>query len=404
MAEDIYSFRGICNLFVSTYNKTPEKPSFTVRVRTLCSSYAEGKDLTKRPIWEKLCEAIQEGENQGLWNAKTDRDGNYTTLSATASQALQMASVCRFTTWPKYLAVLDNCFALDMAKHPVISKWVEKEVREGYPDCRKWWPCKPSLSLSDLKGELTRTINTVDYILGLKKETLVRNLSVQVCGGSKEFSRIYESRVCRFLRPDSPASTSVEREAILAEYLVVKNPSQAILRGSAQIKFHNGSELRITPDMGHPAMSAAMIEQLSHIRCQSLLTIENLTTFHDYPAESGEFLICTMGQPNHAVTNLIGFVLKSNQMHGFEHYGDLDGFGFAIIETLHKRTGATVRSRHMDVGTYLENLECGVPLNDRNIPLIQRLLEEDCFDEEQKRSMRMILRKKVLVEQESIDI
>ena len=138
MAEDIYSFRGICNLFVSTYNKTPEKPSFTVRVRTLCSSYAEGKDLTKRPIWEKLCEAIQEGENQGLWNAKTDRDGNYTTLSATASQALQMASVCRFTTWPKYLAVLDNCFALDMAKHPVISKWVEKEVREGYPDCRKW--------------------------------------------------------------------------------------------------------------------------------------------------------------------------------------------------------------------------------------------------------------------------
>lgn len=404
MPENIYSFSGICSYFVALYNKNHDKARFSVRMATLCASYANGADLSLRPLWEKLCESIQKGQEQGLWSAKTDRAGNYTSLSATALQARQMASVCHFTTWPDYLAEVNRCFDLDMAKQPVIAKWVEKEVREGYPDCKKWWPCKPNLRLADLRFELTRTISTVAYILGLEDETLVRNLSVQVCGGSKEFARTYESRVCRILSPDSPAGTSAERETILAEHLVVKNPSKAILRGSATIRFHNGSELRLSPIWGHLAISATMIEQVSHIQCQSLLTIENLTTFHDYHVEPGELLVCSMGQPNHAVTNLVNSVLRSNRMDSFEHYGDLDGFGFAIIETLHKRTEATVRSRHMDVETYLANLEYGVPLNDRNVPLLERLLEEDCFDKGQKATMRMILEKRVLVEQESIDV
>lgn len=164
-------------------------------------------------------------------------------------------------------------------------------------------------------------------------EIPVRRLSASLFGNSKIVEGLVS--VIDALLQDSLAGEFRDPEDVFAEIGLVKFPSTMLLAGEMQISY-GGEPLVIR----RPYVGLAPGKVYALLDCQpvrSIISIENLTTFHEMAAErpADTWLLYTGGMPGPAWCQAYKTLLsKLPQQVDVYHWGDIDRGGFRIANRL----------------------------------------------------------------------
>ena len=211
---------------------------------------------------------------------------------------------------------------------------------------------------------LQEVLRTLKSILTLQKETYIRNFSNALFKDSKVFQKEYKSIIQSILYDYTEAS--VEKDRILEVYNLYENPTYVLLKGNALI-ISGSSRIHLQEFTGGIAIPEKALEDIIKITviASRIVTVENLTTFHDC-TDGRDLYIYLGGFHNRSKEKLLQMIYEQNPDKAYYHKGDLDVYGFAILESLKARTGIPFRPMEMDVETLKKFYDAGLyrPLSD----------------------------------------
>jgi Wadjet anti plasmid transformation system JetA-like protein len=248
-------------------------------------------------------------------------------------------------------------------------------------------PAPFNLIDSNLNSDLLAALQAVPTLLA---ETPFRVFSVRVFNDSKRFEAI-KSQFVMLARIGNPEWRRIPAEEVLRELSLVANPSYIHLSGNWQFTTDNGEILNLsgfTPSIGFPA---AQTSTLQSVRAESVLCIENLTTFHQYirQREQGDrytgkhastnngicnpqhSLICTYGNPSPAIRRVLRLLPKTTPIF---LWSDLDYGGFNILSQLRRTVNEQIQPFLMDIETLESNTPCARPLTASDRTNLKHLL------------------------------
>lgn len=238
-------------------------------------------------------------------------------------------------------------------------------------------------------------LEVVSRIFDVENETFERDFSVRVLGDSKAFEKLRD-RVTALLYKygDFP-----ERETLLADLNLVRNPGHVYFKGQGKISLR-GQVIDFSSMRGDLALSSDMLADIDNISVSgsAVVTIENLTTFNSFNCNDS-FAIYLGGYHNQCRRRFIMRVHAQNPDKLYLHFGDIDAGGFYILRHLRDMTGIRFMPYRMDVETLKANLKYAKPLteNDR-----KRLLA--LKDSEFGETVSYMLEHNCKLEQEATDL
>lgn len=204
--------------------------------------------------------------------------------------------------------------------------------------------------------KLQLVLTALEKLMHLTKETYIRNFSEAAFHDSKQFKKI-QGTVCRIL--EAYTEGFVDRETILEQYNLLENPAYIYLKGGW--KLHYGTtQLDVASVPGGMGIPSASLEQLRKIELvgDSVFSVENLTTFHDALEEQGAVLYLG-GFQNSIRTELLKRIYEEFPNAFYYHKGDIDPYGFLILEILKQKTGIPFCALEMDLHTLQQCHEAG---------------------------------------------
>ncbi len=211
----------------------------------------------------------------------------------------------------------------------------------------------------------------------LTTETPYRVFSVRVFNDSKRFEAI-KSQLVNLARIGNPDWKRIPAEEILRELNLVANPNYIHLAGSWRLTTENGEILDLSgfvPFIGFPA---AQTSSLQSVRAESVLCIENLTTFHQYiqqtphaPRATQHAVICTYGNPSPAIRRILRLLPETTLIL---LWSDLDYGGFNILSQLRRLVSEQTQPYLMDTDTLEANISRARPLTTTDQINFKRLL------------------------------
>ena len=124
-----------------------------------------------------------------------------------------------------------------------------------------------------------------------------------------------------------------------------------LIKGDACIKFSN-SMINTLEMRDGIALSNASLEGIKKIKVNAdkVVTVENLTTYHDSD-ENDAVYIYLGGYHNTAKQQLLEKIYGNNRDIGYFHEGDIDVYGFLILENLKEKTKIPFKPLMMDIET-----------------------------------------------------
>ena len=141
-----------------------------------------------------------------------------------------------------------------------------------------------------------------------------------------------------------------------------------------------------------------------------VVTVENLTTFHDY-AGAEDFVIYLGGFHNRTKREFLMFLYEQNPNLEYRHFGDIDAGGFYILEHLKEKTGIPFLSMFMNVNTIKQYKEQSKTLTVKDRERIANLLnriesktKEDSSIEDYSDVLHFMLDYNCKLEQEAINL
>lgn len=196
-------------------------------------------------------------------------------------------------------------------------------------------------------GKLENILTALNAIFRLEKETYIRNFSEAVFHDSKKFSK-FQSSVVSILKNYSSEPLD-DNKKVLEWFNLFENPIFIYIKGDCTINFHNG-KIDIKAVKGGVAISPDSIPDIQYVQVHSgkLITVENLTTYHD-TAENNAAVIYLGGFHNSVRTKLLKSIYLQNPYIDYFHKGDLDIYGFLILENLKAKTGINFEPYEMDL-------------------------------------------------------
>ncbi len=257
-----------------------------------------------------------------------------------------------------------------------------------------WRTCAINTILNQLKSEkspapfsLTDSNLTLDLLAILQvlptltAETPYRVFSVRVLNDSKRLEAI-KRQLISLARLGNPEWKRIPAEEVLRELNLVANPSYIHLAGNWQLTTENGEILNLSgfvPSIGFPA---AQTSTLQSVRAESVLCIENLTTFHQQvdrytsthvngTRNTKYATICTHGNPSPAVRRVLRLLPETTPI---SLWSDLDYGGFNILSQLRRTVGENIQPYLMDVETLEANIPRARPLTASDKTHLKRLL------------------------------
>ena len=195
-------------------------------------------------------------------------------------------------------------------------------------------------------GEVLRVVQA---ILRLEGETYIRNFSTALFKDSKRFQKEFKSVVESILFDYT--DEVLEKSRILEYYNLYENPTFVFIKGNAVIRFVTSRiDLSEMPD--GMALSNASLENIQSIdvKADKVITIENLTTYHD-AGDPDAVYIYLGGYHNRSKQQLLEKIYAGNFTTKYFHMGDLDVFGFLILENLKEKTHISFKPLFMDTET-----------------------------------------------------
>lgn len=190
----------------------------------------------------------------------------------------------------------------------------------------------------------------------LEKETYIRNFSEAVYHDSKRFQSL--AGIIRRILSDL-TDQPVEKAQILEYYNLLENPTYLYLKGGWILEVP-GSCVRVADLPGGIGLTSDGLSAIRsvHLEARTVITVENLTTYHDTMSE-GQAVLYLGGFPNSARTSFLRMAYASRPDAMFLHHGDLDPYGFLILENLKQKTGIPFIPTGMDLATLQTCFQAG---------------------------------------------
>ena len=98
--------------------------------------------------------------------------------------------------------------------------------------------------------------------------------------------------------------------------------------------------------------------QAVHLQDKTVVSVENLTTYHD-TSERSQAVLYLGGFPNSVRANFLRMVYSNEPDANYFHHGDLDPHGFLILENLKQKTGIPFQPMEMDLPTLKDCFTAG---------------------------------------------
>ena len=202
--------------------------------------------------------------------------------------------------------------------------------------------------IGDDAEKLQDVLRALSALIKLNSETYIRNFSEAIFSDSKKFQKIrgsVEGILCAYEEEELP------RKTVLESFNLLDNPVYILIKGNLKIVFQDQA-ISIGNIPGGIALSSMAIPFITDIQIDGtiLITVENLTTFHD--EASDEYAVLYLGGFHNAIrTTLLKKIFESNPDKQYFHKGDIDVYGFLILENLRSKTGIPFMPLEMDLST-----------------------------------------------------
>jgi len=275
--------------------------------------------------------------------------------------------------------------------------------------------------LKQLKAEkspapfsLTDSNQTLDLLAVLQAlstlttETPYRVFSVRVFNDSKRFEAI-KNQLITLARLGNPEWKRTPAEEVLRELNLVANPNYIHFAGNWQFTTDKGEILNLsgfTPSIGFPAAQTATLQT---VRAESVLCIENLTTFHQYIRQTEQTnngtrnmqhaIICTYGNPSPAVRRVLRLLPETTPIF---LWSDLDYGGFNILSQLRRFVSNQIQPYLMNIDILEANFPRARPLTASDQANLKRLLLRPELHDV-RHVIEHLLRRGLKLEQEGVE-
>ncbi len=292
------------------------------------------------------------------------------------------------------------------------SELIRAVVNDWSKQISSYKPLPYSLKYDSEK--VAEVLHVLQEIVKLNQETYIRNFSTAMFKDSKKFQKKFKATVERILFDYT--ENVVEKSKILEIYNLYENPTYVLMKGNVEISFQK-SVIHVAEIPGGIALSNASLDYIQQITVHSakVITIENLTTYHDSD-EMDAVQIYLGGYHNRSKQKLLERIYEENTSCGYYHEGDLDVYGFLILENLKEKTNIPFQPLMMDVDTLerfyhaglYKELEAGDKkiikdkMDTRLLPykeVLQFMLEKNCkVEQESIKAVELIMKEKKMEE------
>ena len=335
---DTYERRGI---YIDTEKEN--RQGIFLYVEKLFPAYADNFDAG---TYQRVNEAIEYLRQRGILQGEKDARGNYRRLRydlATIDRCYELAGRTALgETRREMLAILTGW---DVEGYEILARFRTAQTER----LRK----NKSLEhgLGDDAQKLRDVTKALSALVRLESETYIRNFSAALFSDSKYFQKLrgcVESILCAY------GDADLTRKTVLSTFNLLDNPTYILLKGRLDITI-GGQTIRLAEIPGGIAFPSAGIPAIESVLLlgPALITVENLTTFHDEP-EDENAIIYLGGFHNSVRTQLLKTIYSDNPDKRYFHKGDIDVYGFLILENLKAKTGIPFSPLGMDLATLQE--------------------------------------------------
>lgn len=366
--------------------------------------YPVYKDRYDNEKYRDINTAIEKNIAAGLIIAEKDQTGRYSKIRLNIAKVDDCYALLKRASIPdqcrKVLSVLEKAdYSEPLLLGRVVSDFcVQIKAFKKLP-----------YDLGYDAGRVGEVLQVLVAVTKLKSETYIRNFSTALFKDSKRFQREYKSTIESILFDYT--DDVVEKDDILGYYNLYENPTYVLIKGKARICFAE-STIELSEMPGGIALSnwtLAGIQNIS-VKADKVITVENLTTYHDCD-EPDAVYIYLGGYHNTSKQNLLELIYANNRDKDYYHEGDLDVYGFLILENLITKTHIPFKPLLMDLGTIERFYRAGLYKNltawDRKVidskkagqlsaykDVLDYMLENDCkVEQESIKAVELVERK-----------
>lgn len=332
---DIYERR-------SGYAKRPEE--LRAIQFEVSKEYPIYKDRYDNEKYRDINTAIEKNVSAGLIIAEKDQTGRYSKIK------LNIARVDECYALLKRIRIPDQCKKVlsDLEKANNAECLLIGRIVSDFCEQIKAYKKLP-YDLGYDARRVGEVLQVLEAVTKLTSETYIRNFSTALFKDSKRFQREYRSTIESILFDYT--DDVVEKDDILGYYNLYENPTFVLIKGNAMICFAE-SAIELSEMPGGIALSngsLAGIHKIS-VKADKVITVENLTTYHDCD-ELDAVYIYLGGYHNTSKQRLLELIYENNSDKEYYHEGDLDVYGFLILENLILKTQIPFKPLLMDVET-----------------------------------------------------
>ena len=302
------------------------------------------KDRYDNEKYRDINTAIEKNVAAGLIIAEKDQTGRYSKIKLNIARVDDCYALLKRTSIPdqckEVLSVLEK---VDCSE----SDFINRIVNDFCEQIKVYKKLPYDLGYDARRVE--EVLQVLATVSKLTSETYIRNFSTALFKDSKRFQREYRSTIENILFDYT--DDVVEKDDILGYYNLYENPTYVLIKGNARICFDE-SAIELSEMPGGIALSngsLAGIHKIS-VKTDKVITVENLTTYHDCD-EPDAVYIYLGGYHNTSKQKLLELIYENNGDKEYYHEGDLDVYGFLILENLISKTQIPFKPLLMDVET-----------------------------------------------------
>jgi len=352
--------KDILNRLIDTYERRGafDKDASSLRaiqieVKKIYPAYA---DRYNHDAYKDINVAIENLCMEGFTFAEKNSAGQYSKVK------LNVSSVSECYRKLKRTSIPDQCEKVkkSLAEYQN-SEWpLLQAVIKDWSQCLDEYKKIP-YELKYDGSRVSEIIRVLQAILKLNTETYIRNLSTALFKDSKRFQKEFRNTIESILFDYT--DEVVEKDNILGFYNLYENPTYVIVKGNVVIQF-DASVIDVSEMPDGIALSNASLEKIRMVtvKASKVITVENLTTYHDSDEEDAVYIYLG-GYHNHSKQVLLEKIYADNTSRTYFHKGDLDVYGFLILENLKEKTDIPFMPFMMDVATIERFYKAGLYKN-----------------------------------------
>ena len=340
--------KDILNRLIDMYERREgfkkEPSSLRVIQADIKKTYPEYVDRYNHSVYNDINTAIEKLISENLIESKADETGKYEKVKLNVESIAECYKRVKRIDIPKQCEKIKEVLDLFKDKNlpvlrGIISDW--SKLISNYK--------KLPYDIKYDKERLFNILKILEAILELGRESYIRNFSTAMFKDSKRFQREFKSTVESILF--DYMDEVVEKDKILEYYNLYENPTYVYIKGDIAIKFED-SVIYVREINGGIALSNSALEKIKEIKviAEAVITVENLTTYHDED-EKDSVYIYLGGYHNKSKQVILKKIYDENKHCEYLHEGDIDVYGFLILENLKEKTGIPFRPLNMGVDT-----------------------------------------------------